>query len=79
MLSSLSPGKYEDDSEDMDSKSSKSGSKETSLHSQLSRYLLKSLASEVTNSLFNLAAADVLMKVKKNAQWFETVFLKSTH
>jgi len=60
-------GKYEDDSEDMDSKSSKSGSKETSLHSQLSRYLLKSLASEVTNSLFNLAAADVLMKVENES------------
>merc|ERR1719431_1002271 len=63
-------GKSEDDSaeEVVDSKaSSKSSSKDASLHSQLSRYLLKTLASEVTNSLFNLAAADVLMKVENEA------------
>jgi len=67
-------GKSEDDSaeESADSKTSSSKSsakdaKDASLHSQLSRYLLKTLASEVTNSLFNLAAADVLMKVENEA------------
>ena len=61
----LSAGKLEGESpeEEEFKSSSKSSSKDNSLHAQLSRYLLKTLASEVTNTLFNLAAAEVLMKV----------------
>lgn len=62
-------GKSEPESSDevVETKSSKSSSKETSLHAQLSRYLLKTLGTEVTNSLFNLAAADILMKVENES------------
>lgn len=62
-------GKYEDDSvEEGEGKSGgKAGSKDASLHAQLARYLLKTLATEVTNALFNLAAADVLMKVENES------------
>ena len=68
-------GKFEEEEaaieEAADAKtSSKSASKDNSLHSQLSRYLLKTLGTEVTNALFNLAAADVLTKV-----WGEVFFL----
>ena len=73
--SKLVLGKFEEEEaaveEAADAKtSSKSASKDNSLHAQLSRYLLKTLGTEVTNALFNLAAADVLTKV-----WGEVFFL----
>jgi len=67
---------HESSEEVVDSKSSKSASKEISLHDQLSRYLLKTLGTEVTNSLFNLAAADVLMKVENESSLTHELRLK---